>query len=62
MDMRRLEHVKGLHNHSGLDTGRARIKSYRDYSLFCGLQQLWHQFTPAEFDEVLRGVYAEDKG
>lgn len=59
LDRRRLEHVKKLHISSGLGANKARILSYRDYSLFLGFQQLRHHFNNAEFRSILRGPYSK---
>ncbi|MCX5852733.1 MAG: hypothetical protein NT072_11900, partial [Deltaproteobacteria bacterium] len=59
LDRRRLEHVKKLHISSGLGANKARILSYRDYSLFLGFQQLRHHFNNAEFRSIFRGPYSK---
>lgn len=58
LDRRRLERVKDLHISSGLSANKARLLSYRDYSLFLGLQQLKHHLNQAEFRKILKDIYS----
>ena len=57
IDRRRLKHVKNLHVSSGLKSDKAEILSYRDYSLFLGLQQLRHLLTNTQLRSILREIY-----
>ena len=61
MDRRRLEQVRDLHISSGLEAGKADVLSYRDYSLFLGLQQLRHRLNNAQLRKVLRGIYSDSE-
>ena len=58
IDRRRLKHVRNLHINSGLKADKAEILSYRDYSLFLGLQQLRHHFTNTQLRSILKEIYA----
>ncbi|HOE17109.1 MAG TPA: TetR/AcrR family transcriptional regulator [Syntrophorhabdaceae bacterium] len=58
VDKRRLEHVKNLHISSGLTADEAEVLSYRDYSLFLGLQQLRHHLNNTQLKRVLKGIYS----
>jgi AcrR family transcriptional regulator len=60
MDRRRLEVVRDLHISSGLKADKADVFSYRDYSLFLGLQQLRHHLNDTQFSKVLKGIYSGD--
>lgn len=57
MDRRRLGYLQELHEASGMDAVTARTRSYRDYSLFIGLQQLRRHHTEAEFRSLLKDVF-----
>ncbi|MBN1496443.1 MAG: TetR family transcriptional regulator [Spirochaetes bacterium] len=59
MDRRRLEYIQELHMASGMGSDRARVRSYRDYSLFIGLKQLRHYHTEAEFRRLLKELYSD---
>lgn len=58
MDRRRLERIRNLHICSGLKAEMADVLSYRDYSVFLGLQQLRHLLNEEELHKVLKAVYA----
>lgn len=60
MDRQRLDHLKGLHVASGLGEDAARVRSYRDYSLYIGLLQLRHHHTDAGFRRLLKMLYSDD--
>jgi len=60
IDRRRLEHVRDLHISSGIKPDKADILSYRDYSIFLGLQQLRHHLNNSLFRKILRSIYSED--
>ncbi len=59
MDRSRIEHIKELHIASGMDKETAGIRSYRDYSLFIGLQQIRHHYSEDEFRKLLKDIFAE---
>lgn len=58
MDRRRLEQIRNLHTSSGLKAEKAMGLSYRDYSIFLGLQQLRHLLSEEELRKVLIKIYS----
>lgn len=60
MDKRRLDYVRNLHISSGVQADKAHVLSYRDHSLFLGLQQLRHRLNDAQLRKILKGIYSND--
>jgi len=58
LDRRRLEYLRQLYIGTGIDADRARTLSYRDYSLFIGLQQLRHHQEKSMFSRMLEDIFS----
>lgn len=57
LDRQRLKHLKKLYMASGMKADKARTQSYRNYSLFIGLQQLKQHHTKNEFRKLLKDIF-----
>ena len=44
-----------------MQADKARVLSYRDHSLFLGLQQLRHRLNDAQLRKILKGIYSNDE-
>ena len=58
LDRRRLEYLRQLYLGTGAEAEKARTMSYRDYSLFIGLQQLRHHQEKSKFSRMLEDIFS----
>ena len=59
MDRRRLSYLEELHTAGGMAPDAVRTRSYRDYALFLGLQQLSHHHAESEFRSLIKRLFTD---